>query len=139
MRDEVIRREILLKAQTKELDTLLALLQEELEKVGCPMEKQMAMEVCAEEIFVNIASYAYAEKEGTVHITVETEKDRISLCFQDQGIPYDPLKREDPDTTLPEEERQIGGLGIFMVKNMMDEVSYEYKDGFNCLTMVMRW
>lgn len=139
MRDEVIRREILLKAQTKELDTLLALLQEELEKVGCPMEKQMAMEVCAEEIFVNIASYAYAEKEGTVHITVETEKDSISLCFQDQGIPYDPLKREDPDTTLPEEERQIGGLGIFMVKNMMDEVSYEYKDGFNCLTMVMRW
>ncbi len=139
MRDEVIRREILLKAQTKELDTLLALLQEELEKAGCPMEKQMAMEVCAEEIFVNIASYAYAEKEGTAHITVETEKGSISLCFQDQGIPYDPLEREDPDTTLPEEERQIGGLGIFMVKNMMDEVSYEYKDGFNCLTMVMRW
>lgn len=158
-----MKRGLILEARTENLDTLLEVLRGEMEKAGCPAEKQVSMEICAEEIFVNIAHYAYAgsmagertpadgndggatlanaggENVGMAHITVETDKGRIAVCFQDQGIPYDPLAKTDPDTSLTADERQIGGLGIFMVKNMMDEVSYEYKDGFNCLTMVMRW
>ena len=139
MGDNVIKREIVLEAQTEKLDLLLDTLREDMENAGCPMEKQMSVEVCAEEIFVNIAHYAYGENSGRAYITSEIEKNRISLCFRDQGIPYNPLEKEDPDTTLSAEERQIGGLGIFMVKNIMDRMSYEYKDSFNCLTMTMTW
>lgn len=155
-----MKRGLILEARTENLDTLLEALREEMEKAGCPAEKQVSMEICAEEIFVNIAHYAYAgsaagentsdsggdtlanaggENVGMAHITVETEQGRIAVCFQDQGIPYDPLAKTDPDTSLTADERQIGGLGIFMVKNMMDAVSYEYKEGFNCLTMIMTW
>lgn len=157
-----MKRGLILEAQTEKLDTLLEALREEMEKAGCPAEKQVSMEICAEEIFVNIAHYAYAgsraeentpagdggedmlakagsEGTGMAHITVETEPGRITVRFQDQGIPYDPLAKADPDTSLTADERQIGGLGIFMVKNMMDAVSYEYKEGFNCLTMIMTW
>lgn len=156
-----MKRGLILEARTENLDTLLEALHEEMEKAGCPAEKQVSMEICAEEIFVNIAHYAYAEKgaeesaleqsvsEESVskiksdgkdaQITIETGKGSISVCFQDQGTPYDPLAKEDPDTSLSAQERQIGGLGIFMVKNMMDEVSYEYREGFNCLTMTMSW
>lgn len=139
MGDNVIKREIVLEAQTEKLDLLLDTLREDMEKAECPMEKQMSVEICAEEIFVNIAHYAYGEMCGKAYIASETEKGKILLCFRDQGMPYNPLEKEDPDTTLSAEERQIGGLGIFMVKNMMDQVSYEYKDGFNCLTMTMTW
>ena len=103
------------------------------------MDKQISLEICMEEIFVNIASYAYGEQTGMAFITEEVTNNSISLCFRDKGIPYDPLAKEDPDTTLSAEEREIGGLGIFMVKTMMDSVMYEYKDGFNCLTMTMTW
>ena len=67
------------------------------------------------------------------------EERRISLCFQDRGTPYNPLEKKDPDTTLSAEDRQIGGLGIFMVKNMMDTVEYAYEDGCNRLTMTLSW
>ena len=103
------------------------------------MDKQISLEICIEEIFVNIASYAYGEQTGMAFITEEVTNNSISLCFRDKGIPYDPLAKEDPDTTLSAEEREIGGLGVFMVKTMMDSVTYEYKDGFNCLTMTMTW
>ena len=59
----------------------------------------------------------------------------MTLVFADSGIPYDPLKKEDPDVTLPARERQIGGLGIFMTKRIMDETEYEYRDGKNILTL----
>lgn len=139
MGDDVIKQEMILDAKTENLDALLSALQTCLTQAGCPPDKQTELEICAEEIFVNIASYAFEEGGGKAYITVQTEPHAVSLCFRDKGVPYDPLEAKEPDTSLSAEERPIGGLGIFMVKTMMDCVSYEYKDGFNCLTMTMTW
>ena len=97
----------------------------------------MQIEVAAEEIFVNIASYAYAPGKGRATIRVEVSDDPVTVCltFIDQGMPYDPLSMKDPDVSLPAEDRPVGGLGVFMVKKTMDDVTYEYKDGKNILRM----
>lgn len=139
MGESVIRREIQIEARTEKLDELLDILRADMEEMGCPMDKQTTVEICAEEIFVNIASYAYGESVGDAYIEEEIGKNSVTVCFRDKGMPYNPLEKEDPDTSLSAEERQIGGLGIFMVKSMMDSVSYEYKEGANCLTMMMAW
>lgn len=139
MTDGKISRTIELEAQTEKLNTLLELLEEDLKKASCPQETRTVVEICAEEIFVNIASYAYEEENGVARIEEKIEERQISLCFQDRGKPYNPLEKKDPDTTLSAEERQIGGLGIFMVKNMMDNVEYAYEDGWNRLTMKLSW
>ncbi len=139
MADERINRTMELEAQTDQLNTLLELLERDLEKADCPQETRTVVEICAEEIFVNIASYAYGEENGVARIEEKIEERQISLCFQDRGKPYNPLEKKDPDTTLSAEERQIGGLGIFMVKNMMDTVEYAYEDGWNRLTMTLSW
>lgn len=139
MEDAIIKKTIELEAQKEELDKLLEIIETDLESVGCPPEKMTVTAICAEEIFVNIASYAYGDEPGEAWIDEEIEKGRISLCFQDCGKPYNPLEKEDPDITLSAEERQIGGLGIFMVKNMMDTVTYEYREGRNRLTMTLSW
>ena len=124
-------------ANISELDQVLAFADGLLEEAGCSMKAQMQIDIAIEEIFVNIAHYAYPEKEGEAVISVETDKEAKSvvITFEDEGIPYDPLKNEDPDITLSAEDRPIGGLGIFMVKKSMDDVSYEYRDGKNCLTI----
>ena len=97
----------------------------------------MQIGVAAEEIFVNIAHYAYAPQKGCATVRVEVLEDPVSvvITFIDHGIPYDPLEKEDPDINLPAQQRQIGGLGIFMTKQLMDDVAYEYKDGQNILTL----
>ena len=92
--------------------------------------------IATEEIFVNIAHYAYTPDSGDVFIEADIKPDKIILEFRDSGKPYDPVSKTDPDTSLSAEERDIGGLGIFMVKKLMDEVRYEYRDGENCLTVV---
>ncbi len=139
MEDAIIRKTIELEAQTAKLDELLEIIGSDLERAGCPPEKQTAVAICAEEIFVNIASYAYDGGTGMVRIEEEMGKRCVRLCFKDEGRQYNPLNREDPDTTLSAEERGVGGLGIFMVKNMADAVSYEYRDGKNRLTMTLGW
>jgi anti-sigma regulatory factor (Ser/Thr protein kinase) len=93
-----------------------------------------------EEIFVNIASYAYAPGEGPAALRVE-RSDRppaVTLTFRDRGLPYNPLAREDPDVSSLAEDRQIGGLGVFLTKQFMDELRYEYRDGQNVLTLKKR-
>lgn len=139
MEKDIIKHELQIEAKLENLEELLKMVRTDVEVMGCPSDRQISLEICAEEIFVNIVSYAYGDKTGEAFITEEVTKHGISLCFCDRGVPYNPLEKEDPDTTLSAEEREIGGLGIFMVKNMMDEVSYEYKDGYNCLTMKMEW
>ena len=124
-------------AENDNLPQVQSFLGECLEKVDCPAKAQMQMELAAEEIFVNIASYAYAPEKGRAVVRVEVSDDpvTVTLTFIDQGIPYDPLKRKEPDVTLPAEERGIGGLGIFLTKKTMDDVSYEYRNGQNILTL----
>lgn len=126
-----------IEAKTDNLDQVLDFIRRTLEKQECPVRILGQIEVAAEEIFVNIARYAYETGVGDAGIRVEVEQDplRVAITFMDHGVPYDPLQRENPDTTLSAEERQIGGLGIYMVKKSMDDVCYDYQDGKNILTI----
>lgn len=110
---------------------------EQLETMDYSMKSQMQIDIAVEEIFVNIARYAYYPDTGKVSIAIAFESEPLSavLTFTDQGVPYNPLSKEDPDISLSAEEREIGGLGIFMAKKSMDHMSYEYKDGSNILTL----
>lgn len=124
-------------AELKELDNVLAFVDVELEKVGCPMKIQSAIDVALEEIFVNIANYAYPGSKGTAEIDVGADdKTRaITIRLVDSGVQFDPLAKPDPDTGLQANERAIGGLGIFMVKKMMDSVEYKYENNKNILVL----
>ena len=110
----------------------------ELEANDSPMATQMIIEVSLEELFVNISHYAYPEGNGWAEVHVCVEDGVMELTLIDGGIPFDPLAKPDPDVTLLAEERQIGGLGIYMVKRAMDAMDYEYRDGQNCLTLVKK-
>jgi len=125
-------------AELDELNNVLMFAEEELDKAGCTMKAQTSVAVALEEMFVNVAHYAYPDQRGTVEIEILTnpEKKEVIIRLTDSGIPFDPLKKADPDTTLSLKERKIGGLGIFMVKKMMDDVSYSYTDNNNIFTMV---
>ena len=107
-----------------------------LNEIGCGHKPRFQIENAVEEVFVNIASYAYDPEVGPATIRVETSKDPLSvtMSFIDHGKPYDPLAKPDVKLDRPMKERKKGGLGIFMVKKSMDDVSYEYKDGKNILT-----
>ena len=93
--------------------------------------------LAVEEIFVNIASYAYAPGKGKALVRVEVSGTpvRVTVTFVDGGVPYDSLAKDDPDVTLSAAEREIGGLGIFLTRQVMDDVAYEYKDGKNIMTL----
>ncbi len=112
-----------------------------LESHGCPAAVKFEIDLAIEEIFVNIADYAYTPDIGDVVMKAELADDgmKLTLIFEDGGTPFDPLKRPDPDINLPASEREIGGLGIFLVKETMDEMKYEYRDGKNQLTLVKSW
>ncbi len=131
-------RELTVEATDSNLSKVLDFVNGELEKQDCPPKVQMQIEVAVEELFVNIAHYAYAPKTGPATIIVRPHKESasVSITLMDHGIPYDPLAKPDPDVTLSAEDRKIGGLGIYMVKKSMDSMHYEYKDGHNVLTIV---
>lgn len=117
------------------LHEALDLVEQTLTDAGCPMKTVLQITVCVEEMFVNVAHYAYGENEGDVTLAVGVEDGIASITLIDSGIPFDPLQAKQPDITLSAEERSIGGLGIFMVRKSMDEVSYERRDGQNRFTM----
>ena len=100
----------------------------------------MGVCVAIEEVFVNIANYAYGDGNGdmTLGISFEPESRTVTFRMTDKGIPFDPLKKPDPDITLSAEEREIGGLGIFITKKTMNSVTYAYENGENILTMVKK-
>lgn len=120
------------------LDDVIAFVEEELDNADCSMKISMQITVAVEEIFVNIAHYAYPEGEGIMNLAIFEEDGVITLRFTDGGIPFDPLAKEDPDVTLTAEERNIGGLGIYMVKKSMDNVSYERCDDKNIFSISKR-
>ena len=128
-------KELTINATVENITQVTAFVDEELEALGCPMKAQMQIDIAIDELFGNIAHYAYNPEVGPATVRVEIVEDPLSVVvsFIDKGIPYDPLSREDPDVELSLEEREIGGLGIYMVKKRMDEISYEYKDGQNIL------
>lgn len=113
----------------------------QLEEAGCPMKAQMQIQIAVEEIFVNIARYAYGPEGGQAIIRCEAASSPGQVCieFEDGGRPFNPLEKEDADTTLSAEERKIGGLGILMVKRSMDQVAYAFERGRNRFTMKKNW
>ena len=127
-------KELEIEARTENLDQVISFVDGELAKKECSVNTKIQIDIAVEEIFVNIARYAYNPKTGQATIRVEVRENTVSLTFIDNGIPYDPLSRENPDLSLSADERQIGGLGIFMVKESMDEISYEYRNGSNILS-----
>ena len=125
-------------AKTDALPDILGFVEETLDGYECPMKIQMAVCVAIEEVFVNVAHYAYGDGEGDVTLGIDFDAESRTVTFRmaDRGIPFDPLKKPDPDITLSAEERDIGGLGIFITKKTMDSVSYAYENGENILTMM---
>ena len=130
-------KKMILTAEVDRMDDVLDFINAELESHDVPMKTIMQIDIAVEELFVNIAHYAYNPDvgEATVAVDVEEAPPCAVIRFIDRGKPYDPLSREDPDVTLGVDDRQIGGLGIYMVKKSMDEVVYTYEDGQNILTI----
>ena len=127
--------ELEIAADIEKLGDAAAFVESILEENDCPLKAQTQIDVAFEEIFVNIAHYAYPDGEGKAKIVVDACPEFAEITFIDSGIPYDPLAKADPDITLSAEERQIGGLGIFMTKKLMDEIHYKYENNQNILTM----
>lgn len=134
-------KEITFEAKVEKLNDLFSFINQELENAGCTKKALMKIDLAAEELFVNIANYAYDSDEGHAVIRMETDKSasRVEITFIDEGIPYNPLEKENPDISLSAEERPIGGLGIYLVKKRMDDVTYRFEDGKNILTIVSSW
>ncbi|MDO4292954.1 MAG: ATP-binding protein [Eubacteriales bacterium] len=130
-------KEITLEAIVENIDRVTAFVDEQLEACGCSPRAQMQIDIAIDELFGNIAHYAYRPGVGPVTVRVEVKKEPLAvlITFIDNGIPFDPLAGEEPDITLSAEERKVGGLGIFLVKKSMDEIAYEYKDGQNILSI----
>ncbi len=138
-------RSIRLPAELEKLETVQDFVQEIMDEAEVGMKVACTVNIALEEMFVNVCHYAYGEDGGDILVEAgivrptgsadNAEAKAIRIRLTDSGIPYDPLAREDPDITLPAEERPIGGLGIYMVKKSMDHVSYEYRDGKNVFTM----
>ncbi len=127
-----------LKSSISELAELTSRLENICNKISLDGTKRSRVLICAEEIFTNIVRYGYENDEtNTVDISINHTDTDISILFKDRGKEFNPLEHEDPDITLSTEERQIGGLGIFMVKQAMDKVTYDYQDGSNILIMTM--
>ena len=133
-------KELSIEAKVDNLQSVLDHIDGELALAECPMTVQIQIDIAVEEMFVNIASYAYGSGTGMAKVGIEISDDRqtAKIVLTDQGIPFDPLAKPDPDVTLSADERQIGGLGIYMVKKTMDDLTYEYRDGSNILTITKK-
>ena len=130
-------KELTIAATVENIEVVTDFVNQQLELLKCPMKAQMQIDIAIDELFSNIAHYSYNPEIGQATVRVEVVENplAVTITFIDNGVPYDPLSKEDPDLTLSAEERQIGGLGIYMVKKSMDEITYEYKDGQNILSI----
>lgn len=127
-------------ASTDQLDIVQDFISEKLENYQCPPKAMMAIEIAVEEIFVNIASYAYRPEIGEATICVEVSEEplEVTIQFLDHGKPFNPLAKDDADTSEEALLEREGGLGILMVKKSMDSVSYSYENGKNILTILKK-
>ena len=151
--DKHLKREMTIEAVVGNYQRVKDFVRENLMAAGCDEAVILASCMAAEEIFTNIAYYAYDNEGGsadtndcrkpsgtaTIRLIVSPDQGELSLVFEDSGQKYDPLTREDPDITLAAKERKVGGLGIYMTKQVMDDIFYEYREGRNILTMKKHW
>ena len=133
-------KELKIDATVENIEKVTAFVDEQLTQLNCPMKAQMQINIAIDELFGNIAHYAYHPNigEATVRCEVGGEPLQVTIGFADEGKPYNPLLQKDPDVTQDADQRQIGGLGVFMVKKLMDEITYEFIDGKNVLTIRKR-
>ncbi len=129
---------IKIEADTKLLDEVLNWLEDALSPIKESEKTCQQIRIVVEEIFVNIANYAYGGLGGEVQITIDIQKNNgaVVIVFTDSGIPFDPLAYPEPDVKLCAMDRRVGGLGIYMVRKMMDSVSYEYRNWHNILQLI---
>ncbi|MBQ3417690.1 MAG: anti-sigma factor antagonist [Ruminococcus sp.] len=134
---ETAYQELVIDADPKNLLQVQDFIEQQLARNGCHPKTLMHIGVAVEEVFSNIAQYAYLSEKGTTTVRVEVTHDPVSvvITFMDHGVPYDPLIKKDPNVTLSADDRNVGGLGIFLTKKTMDDIVYEYKDGQNILTL----
>ena len=127
-------------AKTEALSEVLGFVEQMLDSFECPIKIQVALCVAIEEVFVNVAHYAYGEGEGNMSLGIGFDEESRAITFRmtDKGIPFDPLKKPDPDISLSADEREIGGLGIFITKKTMDSLTYTYENNENILTMIKK-
>lgn len=124
-------------AEMSYLADVLSMIRDVLSEGNSGEKSALSVEIVVEEIFTNICDYAYNSGNGQAFVTCELYKDEglLRIIFEDQGKKYNPLESEDPNFDIPLEDRPIGGLGIFMTKQMMDKVEYDYRDNKNILTI----
>ena len=127
-------KELLIEAKVENLDVVIDFIFDALGTASFSQKTQAQISIATEEIFVNIASYAYGDKVGDAAIRVDAAE-TVVIEFEDSGVPFNPLESENPDITLTAAEREVGGLGIFMLKKLMDTVEYRYEGGKNILTI----
>lgn len=130
-------KELTIAATVENIGAVTDFVDAQLEALDCPMKAQVQINIAIDELFGNIAHYAYNPDVGEATVRVEVEEEPLSviITFIDGGMPYDPLQAAEPDTTLSAEERALGGLGIFMVRKSMDEITYRYENGRNILSI----
>ncbi len=128
-------QEMTVEATIENIPAVIEFVDGHLVALGCPPKVVWQINIAIDELFGNIAHYAYDPDTGPATVRVEVEDDPMTvlITFIDHGKPYDPLAAADPDTTLSAEARKIGGLGVFLVKKTMDDISYEYRNGQNIL------
>jgi len=126
------------KADTKELDNLFEYSSQILKTLLFSSHDIIMINTALEEIFVNVAHYAYENHDdnAVVEVYLDNDQKKVVFIFRDSGTPFNPLEKEDPNITMNSQDREIGGLGIYMVKNIMDETTYEYINHHNVLTLV---
>lgn len=136
-------KSLVVDAVMENLDTVMDFVEIQLVQNDCPGKVVGQILVSLEELYVNVVNYAYDGSVGECEILTRIQPwesgKMLILTIRDKGKPFNPLAKGDPDITLSADERQIGGLGIYMVKKSMDEVSYENNAGYNSLTIVKKW
>ena len=132
MADEYVLR---IPAKLESMDVILAFVSLLLDINGCSTKARTQLRMAIEELYVNVTLYAYPSQDGWAEMRGSVDNGVVTFKLIDAGRPFDPLAKDDPDIMLSGEEREIGGLGIYMVKTMMDEMEYEYRDGCNRLTL----
>lgn len=130
-------KSLVIPAEKARLDEVIDFVLDFAEKVGFGKTELFQLELCTEEVFVNVASYAYTPDTGLITVIADGSEDppAVTLSFIDSGIPFDPLAKADPAKNRPFSQAKKGGLGIYLTKKLMDEVSYKYQDGKNVLTI----
>ena len=127
--------EITLDAVSDSIPKVTDWMETELQALACPQKSMMQIAVAIDELVTNIVSYAYPDQPGEFSVKLECDDGMATITFTDSGVPFDPTKREDPDVTLSADQRQIGGLGIFMARKTMDSMTYARTEGQNVLTI----